>query len=423
MAYPKILGWTIVKAGRSGGQGVTYLAVPSDKPDATPSRIKFLKKFSKKDLDRFKREAELIQRLDHPNIIKLVECHLDDKRPYIVMTNYVNGSLQGAKDQLKTWSTVLRLKMFISACNGIEEAHKNDIVHRDIKPPNLLINDGRKELVITDFGIAYVDELTRLTETGEKVGSMHYIAPELQVKQEKVDKTCDIYSLGKTLHWMFSGESFPGEEYEATRNNIIVINQDPSLSSINRIIGNAIDVNPKKRYKNVKQLREAVEEAIPLAELGIPQMDDVYYLTYAAASAALRIIEFYDSQWDPNSSTGSMKSVLDRFARLYAEHKEVIARIHDREVYKDLDRAVYFINNRDSKLPRRETISMGDYHLRNAIENFRQNMDLDGEDESYLDAIRNFAKGREEVVFFSSNKARLIPEEYARIRTITSGDK
>jgi serine/threonine-protein kinase len=154
---------------------------------------------------RFMREARLAARLSHANVVQVYDTGAEDGRPYIVM-EYVPG--QTLADVLADRRT-LRVREIADtgrqAALGLEHAHGAGLVHRDVKPQNLLIRaDGAVK--IADFGIARAAEVSRLTELGTVLGTAAYLAPE-QARGDEVTKAADIYSLGAVLYEALTGRT------------------------------------------------------------------------------------------------------------------------------------------------------------------------------------------------------------------------
>jgi len=153
--------------------------------------------------ERFVREARMAARLSHPNVVQVFDAGDEDGRPYIVM-EYVPGKTladelqrQGRLDPPEV------VDLALQACGGLEHAHGSGLVHRDVKPQNLLLReDGTVK--IADFGIAHAAEATRLTQVGSVLGTAAYLAPE-QAAGEPVTAAADIYSLGVVLYELLTG--------------------------------------------------------------------------------------------------------------------------------------------------------------------------------------------------------------------------
>jgi eukaryotic-like serine/threonine-protein kinase len=152
---------------------------------------------------RFLREARLAARLSHPNIVAVYDAGEESGRPFIVM-EYVEGEtvsdLVRRRGRLAPAEAVT---LALQACSGLETAHEAGLVHRDIKPQNLLLTPGGT-LKIADFGIARSLDGTQLTEAGTVLGTAAYLAPE-QAAGEPVTATADVYALGAVLYELLTG--------------------------------------------------------------------------------------------------------------------------------------------------------------------------------------------------------------------------
>ena len=160
--------------------------------------------------DRFLREAQLAARLSHPRLVRVYDFgHDPDGRPFIVMEYVEGGSLAEtlARDGVLSPARVVAVAR--DCCSGLAYAHAAGLVHRDLKPQNLLLDlDGRVK--IADFGIARSLDGTSLTLTGSVLGTAGYLAPE-QAGGEQVSAAADIYGLGVTLHQLTTG-TLPGPD-------------------------------------------------------------------------------------------------------------------------------------------------------------------------------------------------------------------
>jgi eukaryotic-like serine/threonine-protein kinase len=148
--------------------------------------------------DRFFRESRLAAQLSHPNIVQIFDAGEDDGNPYIVM-EYVEG--RSLADELEAEGRLDPehvVDLGVQVCSGLEQAHAAGLVHRDIKPGNLLLR-GDGTVKIADFGIARAAEGTRLTQMGSVLGTAAYLSPE-QALGEEVTAAADIYSFGCVLY-------------------------------------------------------------------------------------------------------------------------------------------------------------------------------------------------------------------------------
>jgi serine/threonine-protein kinase len=183
-----------------GGMASVYLA--HDEELGRPVAVKLLPPHLAADdvfRARFVREARLAGRLSHPNIVRVYDAGETDGRPFIVM-EYVPGSSLAEAGRLAADRVVA---LGAQACAGLQHAHDAGLVHRDVKPANLLVRDDGV-LKIVDFGIARAAESTRHTQAGTLLGTAAYLAPE-QIAGEDATPASDVYSLGAVLYELLTG--------------------------------------------------------------------------------------------------------------------------------------------------------------------------------------------------------------------------
>jgi serine/threonine protein kinase len=188
-----------------GGMATVYLA--QDEELERPVAIKVLAGHLADDpsfRDRFVREARLAAQLSHPNVVQIFDAGEDDGTPFIVM-EYVDGhTLSDELDEVGRLDPERVVDLGVQVGAGLEHAHAAGLVHRDIKPGNLLLRGDDGTVKIADFGIARAAEATRLTQMGSVLGTAAYLAPE-QALGEEVTASADIYSFGCVLYECLTG--------------------------------------------------------------------------------------------------------------------------------------------------------------------------------------------------------------------------
>jgi eukaryotic-like serine/threonine-protein kinase len=163
-------------------------------------------------VERFRREARSAARLSHPGIVTVIDRGEQDGRQFIVFEHVQGETLKQLLDREGPLPVDLALELALQIGRALSFAHGQGLVHRDVKPQNVLLNgDGRAK--VTDFGIARAVDVDGMTTTGAVVGTSHYIAPE-QAKGDKVDAQSDVYALGAVLYELLSGGvPFPGDNF------------------------------------------------------------------------------------------------------------------------------------------------------------------------------------------------------------------
>ncbi|HZW04250.1 MAG TPA: protein kinase [Anaerolineaceae bacterium] len=197
-----------------GGGGVGDVYVGTDLQTGEPVAIKQLRMELTGDMpqmvERFLREGEVLRRLNHPNIVKVLATANEGSRHFIVMEYVSGGSLADRLRRLPQLSLKQVVLIGLELSDALSRAHHLGILHRDIKPGNILLaEDGTPRL--TDFGLARIGELPTLTKTGSILGTFHYICPEA-LENREVNERSDIWSFGVVLFEMLTGQvPFTGE--------------------------------------------------------------------------------------------------------------------------------------------------------------------------------------------------------------------
>ena len=257
----------------SGGMANVYKAVMRGQngpvPAGTVVAVKVLRQEYMHDPDlvrRFKNESKAISLLNHPNIVKVYDVSVNDHLQYIVM-EYVDGMtlreyLNERGGKLSSRETVHFISQILKA---LEHAHANGIVHRDIKPQNIMLLDNG-QLRMMDFGIARISRADNQMLAGKAMGSVHYISPE-QAKGDETDRTSDIYSVGVMMYEMLSGH-LPFDADDVVEVAIKQISDEPrSLHELApevpyalvEITEKAMAKLPQNRYPSARAMLEALD--------------------------------------------------------------------------------------------------------------------------------------------------------------------
>ena len=271
MTAPQSIGKYEIQSelGR-GGMGVVYKGF-----DRAIARNVAIKAIAKSTLDpedlkyvmgRFRHEAQAVGRLAHPRIVQIFDYGEDDQIAYIVM-ELVNGkTLQQHLRQGDTYEIRESGEIIRQLLDGMGHAHAAGVVHRDIKPSNILINnDGR--IKISDFGIART-EASGLTQAGDVLGTLHYMAPE-QFLGGETDALADLYSIGVIAYELLAGRKpFSGNNVQAMQQVLNQPAENPSrlnagLSPLmDRVLQKALAKKREDRFQSAREFADAFKEAI-----------------------------------------------------------------------------------------------------------------------------------------------------------------
>ena len=223
-----------------------------------------------KTLKRFEREAKVLAKLTHPNIVPITDYGEHDEKPYLVMPYLPGGTLKQKLGKPIPWEDSVRL--LIPIARALHYAHQQGIIHRDVKPSNILITQSG-EPMLTDFGIAKIlldtEETADLTGTGMGVGTPEYMSPE-QFQGKGVDARTDVYSLGVVLYEMVTGR----KPYQADTPAAVLIKQVtealprpkslvPELpDALEKVLLKALAKNKEDRFQDVAAFGNALENLL-----------------------------------------------------------------------------------------------------------------------------------------------------------------
>jgi hypothetical protein len=218
------------------------------------------------DLDRFRREAEAMGKLNHPNVVRIHAADLGADTPYLVQDLLVGGTLQ---DRIKAGPLEINDAIHIARQlgHGLQHCHEHGVLHRDLKPSNVLFSE-RGDPLLVDFGLAHTLEASqRLTATGSVMGTPSYMAPEQATGSLDVDARTDVYGLAAVLHHCLTGEApFPRANVLATLNAVTRTPAAPPSDTrpsvppwLDAIVLRAMAKKPRDRYQSVEAFVDALD--------------------------------------------------------------------------------------------------------------------------------------------------------------------
>ncbi len=271
MSPPTEVAGRYVIERRLGAGGMSTVFMAKDTVLERPVAVKLLAEHLADDQDfvyRFRREALSAAKLQHPNIVQVFDSGQDpaSHRHYIVM-EYVDGP--SAADMLREHKQLgidETVRLVRDACHGLDYAHRAGVVHRDVKPGNLLFAEEMGATKLADFGIAKAAEQTRITQVGSVLGTAAYLSPE-QARGEEAGPPSDIYSLGVCAYQFLTGR-LP-HEYASLTELALKQQQDPVApvsdyrpevpAELDDAVRLALERDPAARYSNALEMAEAIE--------------------------------------------------------------------------------------------------------------------------------------------------------------------
>ena len=357
---PKRLGkYEILEVVGRGGMGVVYKAV-----DPEIGRLVGIKMMTNKvlsdpgPLKRFYREAQSAGKLQHPNIVTIYDLGVQEASPYLVMEFLEGESLDALIRAGRTLSLEEKLNIVIQVCNALAYAHAQQIVHRDVKPGNVMVLKGGT-VKLVDFGIACIGG-ERVTRAGQLLGSIQYMSPE-QIQDAPVDLRTDIFSTGVLLYQVLTYQ-LPFEGRDAGETLLKIVHDPPPPLSkflpsyppeLDSIVERVLQKNPDERYTTASELsfdlvhvqerlkRERVSEYLQAVELSVAEAQ------WARAKEQLTQLLKIDRQ---NARAGDLLHEVqqqiqkqqrsDRIKDLQSQAEQAIARNALDEALRHLDAAV-----------------------------------------------------------------------------------
>ena len=252
-------------AGR-GGMGVVYAA--TELRLQRPVALKLIATPLGRDdefRERFERESRLAASIDHPNVIPVYGAGEEDGRPYLVMRLVRGTDLQALLTRAGRLAPERAAKLLAQVAAALDAAHAAGLVHRDVKPANVLL-DG-DHVYLTDFGLTRLAGAdTGLTETGRWMGTVDFASPE-QLQAGRTDARSDVYALGCVLFAALTGEppfergTVPAAIYAHLHDQIPLVSERGAPKAFDRILARALAKDPARRYPSAGDLGRAVQAA------------------------------------------------------------------------------------------------------------------------------------------------------------------
>ncbi|HVU13216.1 MAG TPA: protein kinase [Phototrophicaceae bacterium] len=267
LAYRVINGYQIRETISSGGFGLVYRAYQPVVDREVAIKV-ILPQYANQAefIQRFDAEAHLVARLEHPHIVPLYDYWRDDEGAFLVMRFIRGGTLRDALNGAMLPHEVV-VRVIGQVALGLAAAHRQNVIHRDIKPDNILLDeDGNAYL--TDFGIAKVSGLGQSADEGI-AGSLHYVSPE-QIAGQQVTPQTDVYGLGIVLYEMLAGKHPYGDAsaselvFKHLREPLPRLSDLPD--AVNEVIQKATRKNASARYASAPELAQALQTALLGAE-------------------------------------------------------------------------------------------------------------------------------------------------------------
>lgn len=340
MIGKEILNYTIVSKIGGGGMGVVYLAEHKFiKQQKVAIKVIHKNMVNTASKERLQQEAEKLASLNHPNIVKFLNYHIDEEGNVFLIMEYAEGSTIEQTINTKTGLIVESkiLPIFEPILDAVEYAHKHNVIHRDIKPSNIIITTEGVPKIL-DFGISTIyDDSNTEKQESFIVGTPSYMSPE-QVKGKGIDFRSDIYSLGVLLHQMLTGNA----PYDTTTMSEVEIQAKvitdplPRMKTFYRyisekmqaIVDKATAKNPEDRYQNCAEFRKNLLKLLRprkisrtalvcLSVIGAVIIGGSY-LAYDYNRVKIRYFKDYVEQWGIPQGIGKVSaSAKSHMTRLY----------------------------------------------------------------------------------------------------------
>ena len=330
----KLGNYQLIRKLGQGGFGEVYLAEHVHLK--TQVAIKLLQhvQLPSNEEEKFRKEAQTIANLDHPNIIRIKDYDIEDNTstPYLVMDYAPNGTVRQRYTREKKLEPIHILSYVMQVADALQYAHNRKVIHRDVKPENMLL-DRDNQIRLSDFGIAVVYETTSSPNTVDKLGTPAYMAPEQF--EGKPMHASDQYSLGVVVYeWLCGTLPFHGSIGELMHKHQHVL--PPSMRekvlfispAIEEVVQKALAKNPKERYASVKDFALAFQKACQVKEAGNGTQRTVVMSTHNSVVSGLtkRVRPIVVTPPDDSSVIWNVPYHRNMF---FTDREQVLTSLHD----------------------------------------------------------------------------------------------
>ncbi len=272
--HPEMLGrlgrYEIERVIGSGGMGVVFKAFDTELN--RPVAIKMLAQhlsFSGAARQRFGREAKAAAAVVHEHVVAIHNVETEGDTPFLVMSYVAGESLQARVDRAGGLDTKEVLRIGIQVAAGLQAAHDQGVVHRDIKPGNILLEQGVERALVTDFGLAQTVDDASLTQTGIVTGTPHYMSPE-QAIGKPTDPRSDLFSLGSVLYFMATGRPpFRADKAMGVLNRIChephtpVWQDHPEVpDELSDVIDRLLEKKANHRFRSARETQHTLQKSL-----------------------------------------------------------------------------------------------------------------------------------------------------------------
>lgn len=272
--HPEMLGrlgrYEIERVIGSGGMGLVLKAFDSELN--RPVAIKVLAQHlahSGAARQRFARESRAAAAVVHEHVVAIHNVEADDENPFLVMQYVAGESLQARVDREGPLDAKEIMRIGIQAASGLSAAHEQGVIHRDVKPANILLEQGIERILLTDFGLARTVDDASLTHTGIIAGTPHYMSPE-QANGDTTDQRTDLFSLGSVLYFMATGRPpFRAERAMGVLHRVCNDRHRPVWQvnsdipdDLSDIIDRLLEKKVSHRFANAVEVRESLVQLL-----------------------------------------------------------------------------------------------------------------------------------------------------------------